>query len=242
LGKRRHRRGYLRSEHKPDQIPPPGCVAEPTCYLEDAKSGVTLKSYIRYAKLSRGSFGKDLVVRLEWTLSRKPALERYLGGNQIKHLLSADLNAFLKRNLRLERVDHAALGNLFRRIKITRRRIRTKPANGSRVRTIGELWTDPAYRAERAAFLILRALAHREHGKFASWEQALEVCQNSPAQIRGYFRELRDGKRRARRGRPKDTLRIQRRAITDYRINACFRTIQLQRVPPPGIIIATQLK
>jgi hypothetical protein len=34
-------------------------------------------------------------------------------------LLTTDLNAFLKRNIRLERVDHLALGNLFCGIKIT---------------------------------------------------------------------------------------------------------------------------
>jgi hypothetical protein len=44
------------------------------------------------------------------------ALTRHLGGNQIHHLATADLNAFLSRNLRLERVDHVALGNLLREV------------------------------------------------------------------------------------------------------------------------------
>jgi hypothetical protein len=33
-------------------------------------------------------------LRLEWTLSRKPAVVRHLGGNRIDHLLTADLGKF----------------------------------------------------------------------------------------------------------------------------------------------------
>jgi len=56
-------------------------------------------------------FGRPCV-RLEWTLTGKRAVNRHLGRNQIYHLATADLNAFLRRNIRLERVDHVALGNL----------------------------------------------------------------------------------------------------------------------------------
>lgn len=82
---------------------------------------------------------------------------------------------------------------------------------------------------------MLRGLAYREHehGRFASWDQALWACQNSPAQIRGYLRELRDKKRPGRRGRPKLLPRTQRNRITDYKINACFRPIQLHTAPSP---------
>lgn len=217
LGKRHHQRGHVRSEHKPDQARLPGHVPEPTFYLEDRKGSVGLKCYARHAKLLGGQFG-GLCVRLEWTLSGQRALTRHLGGNQIDNLLKADLNAFLARNVRLEQVDRVALGNLFRGIKITARRDRKSPQEH---RSVREQWTDPDYRAERAAFLVLRLLACREHqaGRSASWDQALWTCQNSPAQIRGYCRELRDGKR-SRRGRPRKRPPRSRLPVTDHRISA----------------------
>jgi len=177
-----------------------------------------------------------LGVRLEWTLTGKRALTRHLGGNQIYHLATADLNAFLKRNLRLERVDHAALG------KLLSPRSRIPPNAKARAP-----WNDPDYRARRAAFLTLRLLAEREADKFgddptAAWR----TCRDSPAQIRGYLRELRDGKRSPKRGRPKNKSRYRPitdfRPITDYRIDACFQSIELIPVTAPGIIISAQPK
>src|SRR5262249_7710366 len=92
LGKRWHHRSHLFSVHKPNDMPPAGCVAEPTFYLEGRKSSVGLKCYVRYQKQPGGGFG-GLCVRLEWTLTGKRALTRHLGGNQINHLLATDLNA-----------------------------------------------------------------------------------------------------------------------------------------------------
>src|SRR5215470_16923927 len=128
-----------------------------------------------------GGFGRPCV-RLEWTLTGKRAL---LGGNQIYHLATADLNAFLRRNIRLERVDHVALGNLL----FPPRRI---PPDSPTP------WNDPDYRATRAAFLDLSLLAEREVDKFggdptAAWR----TCRDSPAQLRGYLRGLREGKHAA---------------------------------------------
>jgi hypothetical protein len=224
LAKPRHQRRQIWSVHKPDQTPPLGRVSEPTFYLEDRGSSVKLKCYARHEKLAGGGFGSP-VVRLEWTLTGKPALERHLGGNQIKNLQTADLNAFLKRNLRLEQVDHVALGNLFRGIKIKPQNDRRKPE------TPDQLWQDPNYWAERGAFLVLRVLAYREQEKFGDWHHALEICQKSPAQIRGYCRELRDKEHPLGRGRPKHDPQT-RRSITDHRINACFHKIQLSPVTP----------
>jgi hypothetical protein len=223
LRKFRHRRRFLWLQHRPDQTPPPGHVPLPTYYFEDDKSGVKLKCYVRHEKLAGGRFG-ELIVRLEWTLKGKHALTRHIGGNQIEHLLAADLNAFLKRNLRLEEFDPVAFGNLF---KIKRKRGLGTPAPAGAAQEIKKRWRDNNYLAERAAFVVLRKLASREHdrGRFASWEQALRTCQHSPTQIRGYLRELRDGKHR-RRGRPKLTPRTKRGAITDYRINACFCSVK----------------
>ena len=176
-----------------------------------------MKCYGRRAKLPGGRFGACMV-RLEWTLKGKPALVRHLGGNQIDVLLTADLNAFLERNLRLARVDHVAVGKLF---KVRRGRNHAPSMSRGAASPILKQWKDPKYRARRAAFLVLRVLAYRESARLGE-EHALHVCQESPAQVRGYLRSLRQ------RGKP----------LTDYRINTVF---------PPGtaaarIIIAAEPK
>jgi len=235
LGKRRHQRDHIFSPHKPDGTPPAGCVAEPTFYLEGRKGSVGLKCYARQQKQPGGGFS-GLCVRLEWTLTGKRALTRHLGGNQIHHLATADLNAFLKRNLRLERVDHVAFGNLLFPPKPI-------PPNARAP------FNDPDYRAQRAAVVELLLLAEREADKFGDCDAAWRTCWNSPAQIRGYLRELRDRQRRrkrGRRGRPKGKSRYRPitdfRPITDYRIDACFQPIELMPVAPAGIIMSAQSK
>jgi hypothetical protein len=238
LGKRRHQRGHIFSVHKPDETPPAGYVAEPTFYLEDRKGSVGLKCYVRHQKRAGGGFG-GVCVRLEWTLTGNPALTRHLGGNRIYHLATADLNGFLRRNLRLERVDHVALGNLFCGIKNTARRDRS--STPTEYKTIWDQWKDPNYRARRAAFLVLRLLADREKDKFGDPIAAWRTCRDSPAQIRGYLRELRDGKRPRKRGRPKQK-RGDRRPITDYLINVCFQPIELIPVTAPGITMSASPK
>ena len=112
ITKRRQRRRHLRSIHDPAAVPPAGCVPEPTIYFEGRKSSVGLKAYTRERKLPSGGFGEKHV-RLEWTLRRKRAITRHLGGNKIKDLLTADLGAFIDRNLRCEEIDVVVLGKLF---------------------------------------------------------------------------------------------------------------------------------
>ena len=233
LAKPRHFRKHLLMVHKPEQKPKPGYMAEPTFYFEDRRSRVALKCYCRYAKLKSGVFGGPCM-RIEWTLKGKAAIERHLGGNKIKDLLKADLNNFLKHNLRLEKVNHIAYGSLLRGARLGRK----IPSDFSSKK---EQFKDPAYRSWRAAFLDLRWLAYHEEAKFGDWKLALWACENSPAQIRGLLRQrqqmellrrkqslltARQRKGLRRRGRPKQG-RQRRRAISDYRINACFRTIQL---------------
>jgi hypothetical protein len=221
LAKPRHHRRWVLSVHKPEGQTPSGLAAEPTFYFEDSESSVKLKCYVRYEKLPGAGFG-DPCLRLEWTLTGKRALIRHLGGNSIKHLLRADLNAFLKRNIRLEHADYVALGHLFRGTKNTGRATRTLQLHDNTAKL--------AYRAERAARRRLRRLAYREQEKMGGLELSLLICQNSPAQIRGYCRELRDGNYRSRRGRPKKSKASSRRPITDYRINRCFQRIHLVQV------------
>jgi len=127
---------------------------------------VRLKCYIRREKFAAGRFG-GLIVRLEWTL-KGAAVVRHLGGNQIKDLIAADLNRFLIKNIRLQRVDHEAVGRLFQGVKsIARSSTKTADHPNSNL----ERWKDPGYWAQRAAFLFLRLLAYREHdnGMFPSY-------------------------------------------------------------------------
>ena len=212
LDKRWHQRGHLRLISTAGATVSRGYLPYiPTIYYEDRQSSVSIKCYGRRAKLPAGSFGAPMI-RLEWTLSGKRALERHTGGNRINDLLAADLNAFLVRNLRLARVDHVAVGKLFsvRRSTSHVRRISRGCAS-----PILKQWRDPNYRARRAAFLVLRVLAYRESDgpspKFADFDQALHVCQESPAQVRGYLRSLRQGSK----------------PLTDYQINGCFRRVPL---------------
>ena len=114
LDKRWQQRGHLHLMSKPGAKVSSGYLpGMPTIYYEERRSSVSMKCYGRRAKLPGGRFGACMI-RLEWTLKGKPALVRHLGGNQITDLLAADLNAFLKRNLRLARVDHVAVGKLFK--------------------------------------------------------------------------------------------------------------------------------
>jgi len=188
---------------------------------------VKLKAYVRLRKLPGGGFG-DEHVRLEWTLSRKPAVVRHVGGNKIEDLLTADLGKFMERNIRFEQVDRVKLGYLLGGIPARRRKkLQNLPAS-NRPTILGQL-RDPDYRARRRAGELSRWLANREETKFADYEQALWVCQHSPAQIRGYLKEERDGRRPRKRGRPRNVPRRARR-ITDYQIDSCFRRIKPSRV------------
>lgn len=217
VGKRRHQRGSLQAIFKPDEIPPAGCVPLPTFYLEGRRSSVRLKFYVRHQKHPQGKFGR-LILRLEWTLKGKSALERHLGGNQLHDLLAADLNGFLEHNLCLERVNHAAIGDRF-----SRRKVHTYLT------------------AEQKGHRVLRGLAYREHDEREDWELTMLICANSPAHVRGYLRTLRAGKRPKRRGRPKKPS-ITHRSPTDHQINACFHKIGLIPVNATGVITLADLK
>jgi hypothetical protein len=186
LDKRWHQRRYLHLICEPLRavtMSPGYLPGVFTAYYEDRRSSVSMKCYGRRAKLPGGCFGA-CTIRLEWTLKGRRALVRHIGGNQINDLLSADLNAFLKDNLRLARVDHVAVGKLF---KVRRCTNHARSMGRGAASPILKQWHDPKYRAKRAAFLVLRVLAYRESPRLSE-EHALHVCQESPAQVRGYLR------------------------------------------------------
>jgi len=245
LTKPRHFRKYVLIVHEPEQKLKPGYVSKPTFYFEDRSSSVRLKCYCRYLKLKDGRFGGPCV-RLEWTLKGKAAIQRHLGGNKIKNL-TTDLNKFLKDNLQLEKVDYVALEKLVRSLRLGGKNnpasVTAKPKT---VSELYELYKDPAYRSERACYLMLRNFAYdeQEAGRLKDWKNELWTLQHSPAQLRGYLRRLqqiellrakrsrltsaqRKGLRKP--GRPRRG-RTVRRAISNYRINRCFKRIQLQHV------------
>jgi hypothetical protein len=142
----------------------------------------------------------------------------------------------------LEEVDYVALGKLIGGLPLNRKSPPAVPP--IKAKTVAERFKDPAYRSRRAVDLMLRNFAYRELAKFKDdWEHALWACQNSPAQIRGYLHRLKrieemrkdpsqftsvQKKGLRKRGRPRQ--RTRRRDISSYRINACFRRIQLQPV------------
>jgi hypothetical protein len=225
-------RRRIRSFQKPDHDPPPGCVSEPTFYYGHRGASVALKCYVRRKKFSAGTFG-PLCVRIEWTLTGARALKRHLGGNKLRHLVHPDLNGFLKRNLRLAKVDHAALYDLYCGKKIVG--INSDGSSAKKQKKQKE--------KRMAALLLLRVHSYREEHRFASPEQARLVCQHSPTEIRAYFRDLRDGKRPTKLGRPNQKRGQLHRRITDYRINACFERIPLRPVNRrPGITISAKPK
>jgi hypothetical protein len=136
----------------------------------------------------------------------------------------------MERNLRLEQVDHVALGYVIQGIPARRRPKSPQNAPSSNKMGIRDPYKDPNYRAQHVAFVFQRWLTLREleRGHYPDWEQA-SACENSPAQVRACLKELRDEGRPRRRGRPRNVPRRER-PITDYQIDSCFRRIKPTRV------------
>ena len=217
VSKRRHVRGYVDIQFDENKMPPPGIITGPTIYYEHAKSSMAFKSYCRYDKAAFGQFTNRAVTHFEWTL-KGGAVKRHLGGNQIDDLLNANLRTFVGKHLKLERVDHAAVGKLLAP-KVARPH--EWPLN------------DPDYWARLAAFRVLRiswVRAMKDCSKCTAdaWcgkhELAFRVWQHSPAQVRGFLHRLRTGvELKARKcGRPRKQGPQARPEITPYLINRCF--------------------
>jgi hypothetical protein len=229
VAKPRHQRTFLWIEYDETQvIPPNGCLKAPTIYFEHANSTMRLKLYCRYDKRFREPFSHKVrqpLMRLEWSL-KGSAIQRHLKGKQLDHLLNADLNEFVAKNLRVEQIDHVQLGRIFLPRPINAR-------STAQQHEFTQPYADPDYKARRAAFLVLHALPCRGLERFVlAGEPELDelaslICQRSPAHIRGALRELRDGKLRRRSGRPKNGSRRRARTVTNYKIDRCFLTRRL---------------
>ena len=196
--KLRHRQGCLcLYDDQKQNRPRAGHLRLPTVYFDDRKCALHLKIYARQRKLQARQFGGYLM-RIEWTIRRRRALERHIGGNRLSDLLNANLLHFFLHNFRHEQVDYVKLGQL------------TFP------RTVAN-----EERASRGAHLLLRTFAYRDAKKYGGFERAQAVW-NSPSQLRGYLRNKAKGKVKRRVGRPKHVAAIQRSPITPYRIEQCF--------------------
>jgi hypothetical protein len=198
-------------------VPPPGCVDFPTIYYEDRRSTVGLKCYVRKRKYAAGKFG-GLCVRLEWTLTGRRALARHLGGNHVHNLTTLNLTKFINRNLRLVRVDYAALGRLFGWREADYPECRDDP------------WAQPEYRG-RHAMLALATYYFGSNAELdqSDWWRMRRAFHTSPAQVRSLCRRWWRGVSRKKRGRPKQRTMQHRRSVSDYRIDACFRRVQARR-------------
>lgn len=183
-----HRRHSMRVAFEKDQAnPPPGCLPLPTFYFEDRRSGVRLKVYSRQAKRVGGQFA-GYIVRIEWTLSGD-AIIRKLGiaTRGLSDLIKADLYAFVQENLMIAEIDHARLGALLLPSDTLTRLESQQP-----VRRYMKGMTAKEYWSRRASYLYLLTRAIRDEHLLGGEEWATLVCQKSPAQIAGYFRELQD--------------------------------------------------
>jgi len=200
LDKRYHRRGQLRVEVDLMQNNlPRGCLPLPTFYFEDPWARTRLKVYGRERKCSGGDLD-GYVVRVEWTL-RGDAISNQLrlGGRQVQELHGADLADFVRRNLIQAEVDHSRLGRLF----LSRGQLQRLGRQKADPRFVPDGMTAKDYWAMRAGMHFLYVRAVRDVDRLGGEEWAIQVAQNSPAQVRGYLKELRqrEEKRLSQSGR-----------------------------------------
>ena len=232
VSKRRCVRGKVIVAYDDKQEVPEGLIEGPTLYYEDARSSVAFKSYCRHDKARGGRFSTQPITRWESTL-KGSAIKRYFGGNQLVDLLKADLQAFVARNIRDQRVDYAALGKLLAPRSYGRNvaRVTTRRAENKPVRRYID---DPDFWAAQVAYRTLRLHWYKDlegctdctcEGPCAKHHVALKMWQHSPAMIRGLLDRLRKGERRRKPGRPRKEIVERRWPITSYKINRCFTAI-----------------
>ncbi|MCA1491819.1 hypothetical protein I6F11_12895 [Ensifer sp. NBAIM29] len=221
LYKRYHRRGHLRVVVDPTQkTGPRGCLPLPTFYFEDRCANTRLKVYGRERK-GAGGVLNGYAVRAEWTLKGVAIRKQLrLGGRQVQDVQGADLVDFVRRNLIQAETDHSRLGHLFLSKGQLQRLAREKAGRPF----VPAGMTPQEYWAMRAGLLFLRVRAARDVDRLGGEEWAIQVAQNSPAQVRGYLKELRqrEEKRLSQSGR---TVARKRRRFTRHRAAQIVRTV-----------------
>ncbi|MCY1333052.1 hypothetical protein D9M68_367950 [compost metagenome] len=203
-----HRRGRLRVVVDPAQITGPrGCLPLPTFYFEDRSARTRLKVYGRERKSAGGTF-EGYAVRVEWTLRGDTIKDQLrLGGKQLQDLQSADLADFVRRNLIQAEIDHSRLGRLF----LSRGQLQRLGRQKADRRFVPDGMTARDYWAMRAGMLFLHVRAARDVDRLGGAEWATEVAQNSPAQVRGYLKELQHREEKRLRQSARKVGRMRRR-------------------------------
>jgi hypothetical protein len=225
-----HKRWHVRRQVIPvqaNQIPFPGHINGPTFYYEDRRSGVRLKCYARYRKLPVDSFG-EACARIEWTLQRKEAVERYLGSNKLKGLVQADLNSFIQRHLVLRMVDYGKLFAVWSGSRLTSNQQQPKSLH-QLTGTLKQRLTNPDFRLKRKLDQLFRKLAYDHSSGPGDFTNAWHLWRSSPAQLRGWLMNMGTKPKRLKTGRPKKT-KTHRRTISRHRVNQCFRRVHLVQV------------
>jgi len=118
--------------------------------------------------------------------------------------LNANLPKVVRKQLRLEQVDYVKIG------KLVDTKGNVKSTAGKTVSSLpvpnGYANADD-YLNTRKAVTMLRAQAAKNEQRLNGWEDALLVSEHSPIEIRGILKRLQ----------------AKNPAITDYKINQCFR-------------------
>ena len=189
-----------------------------TIYVENRGSSVALKFYSRFAKAPDGKLTNDMLARMELTIARSSAVRSKLGGSHVTDLLKANLPKVVRKQLHLETVDPVEVGNLVGTAMNDKRPMSQGASH----------WPVPRgyankddYLATRRAYMMLRHYAAnrfydelrlytaRKRRLLPNWEDILLTGLQSPIEIRSVLKKLQQSNP----------------AITNYRINKCFRRI-----------------
>ena len=239
MNKYNHRRGYIRAVDRdengkrltPQEAKRRGVIPNDfTVYFEPTKKrkrdgkqnqpATDLVIYIRREKLAQGAFG-ELGIHMEFKLSGERAIVGHLGGDQLDDLINADLMAFIKNNLILEKLDREKLARLImpKPVALLKRAGRRK----ARSRTARQM-NDAEYRLRRTRHWLTLYCQGDDEGPMPE-----DIWGSSPAQVRGWWRaHLKKQARKQAKG-PAPS-RARRKRLTKRKLDACFVRIPIEEV------------
>jgi hypothetical protein len=144
----------------------------------------------------------------------------------VSDLIEADLLDFVQRNLVVAETDLARFGALL----LPRDKLERVAARPPDYRYMPRGATAKDYWSRHASYLYLLTRAVRDADLLGGEEWAIRVCQEAPAQIRGYFKELQAKEqaslpKRSNRG-PKPKLRF-----SNYELGKIIKKRRITPVP-----------
>jgi hypothetical protein len=223
IQKPRHVRRHVISVES-EQPPAPGQINGPTFYYEDRRSGVRLKCYARHRKLAGGRFGAPCA-RIEWTLQRKAAVDRYLGSNKLDALTRVDLNKFVQSHLVLQKVDYGRFFAVWSGKHLSQKLPQPRELD-ELTGTLTERLTNADFRLKGKLNQLFRKLAYDHSNGEEDFMSTWHLWRSSPAQLRGYLMNKASKRLPRKKGRPKKS-KTFRRTITRHRVNQCFTRVHL---------------